>query len=242
MKKTLILVTFLSSFISTAQFLQSRLLKVELKNIEKFMSAVANKTKLYNSKEGQPRYITFQILTGPEAQNFIRMQYAPKVEDFDKIDKVGNAYWQKTTGSLHQSVGNRIWNRNADASYTPDDMSRVNHRRILYYKVKPGSVKDFWRYRTRLVKALKAAEWPQRVSTLNCASGCDGNWVQVRYHHKNFAGEASNNSNFSIVVEKYNEMYGKDSYEDDSQKLQMSVIENSTRHHQRLPELSSPWN
>ena len=221
MKKTLILVTFLSSFISTAQFLQSRLLKVEQKNIEKFMSAVANKTKLYNSKEGQPRYITFQILTGPEAQNFIRMQYAPKVEDFDKIDKVGNAYWQKTTGSLHQSVGNRIWNRNADASYTPDDMSRVNHRRILYYKVKPGAGKDFWRYRTRLVKALK---------------------VQVRYHHKNFAGEASNNSNFSIVVEKYNEMYGKDSYEDDSQKLQMSVIENSTRHHQRLPELSSPWN
>ena len=37
-------------------------------------------------------------------------------------------------------------------------------------------------------------------------------------------------------------MYGEDSYEDDSQKLQMSVIENRTRHHQRLPELSSPWN
>ena len=105
MKKLLTLVTFLFSFISTAQFLQSRLLKVEQKNMEKFMSAVANKTKLYNSKEGQPRYITFQILTGPEAQNFVRMQYAPKVEDFDKIDKVGNAYWQKTTGALHQSVG-----------------------------------------------------------------------------------------------------------------------------------------
>ncbi|MAR43127.1 MAG: hypothetical protein CMC48_03415 [Flavobacteriaceae bacterium] len=242
MKKILILAIFLFSFNSTAQFLQSRLLKVEQKNMEKFMSAVANKTKLYNSKEGQPRYITFQILTGPEAQNFVRMQYAPKVEDFDKIDKVGNAYWQKTTAALHQSVGNRIWYRNSDASYTPEEMSRVNHRRILYYKIKPGMGKDFWRYRTRLVKALKAAEWPQRVSTLNCASGCDGNWVQVRYHHKNFTGEASDNSNFSKVVEKYNEMYGEDSYEDDSQKLQMSVIENRTRHHQRLPELSSPWN
>ena len=242
MKKILTLATFLFSFISTAQFLQSRLLKVEQKNMEKFKSAVANKTKLYNSKEGQPRYITFQILTGPEAQNFVRMQYAPKVEDFDKIDKFGNAYWQKTTAALHQSVGNRIWYRNADASYTPEEMSRVNHRRILYYKIKPGMGKDFWRYRTRLVKALKAAEWPHRVSTLNCASGCDGNWVQVRYHHKNFTGEASDNSNFSKVVEKYNEMYGEDSYEDDSQKLQMSVIENRTRHHQRLPELSSPWN
>ena len=43
MKKLLTLVTFLFSFISTAQFLQSRLLKVEQKNMEKFMSAVANK-------------------------------------------------------------------------------------------------------------------------------------------------------------------------------------------------------
>ena len=102
--------------------------------------------------------------------------------------------------------------------------------------------KDFWRYRTRLVKALKAAEWPQRVSTLNCMSGCDGNVVQVRYHHKNFEGQVSDNSNFSKVIEKYNEMFGEDSYEDDSQKLQMSVTENKTRHHQRLPELSSPWN
>ena len=71
------------------------------------------------------------------------MQYAPKVEDFDKIDKVGNAYWQKTTGALHQSVGSRIWYRNVDASYTPEEMSRVNHRRILYYKIKPGMGKDF---------------------------------------------------------------------------------------------------
>ena len=62
MKKLLTLVTFLFSFISTAQFLQSRLLKVEQKNMEKFMSAVANKTKLYNSKEGQPDILHSRFL------------------------------------------------------------------------------------------------------------------------------------------------------------------------------------
>ena len=241
MKKTLTLVTFLFSFISTAQFLQSRLLKVEQKNMEKFMSAVANKTKLYNSKEGQPRYITFQILTGPEAQNFVRMQYAPKVEDFDKIDKVGNAYWQKTTGALHQSVGNRIWYRNADASYTPEEMSRVNHRRILYYKIKPGMGKDFWRYRTRLVNAMKEAGWKNRVGVMSCMSGCNGNWVMVRYHHKDLSSMQEENSNmFSKVVEKYNQIYGEESYEDDYTNIQLSVSENISHFQKLLPELSSP--
>jgi hypothetical protein len=47
---------------------------------------------------------------------------------------------------------------------------------------------------------------------------------------------------FPIVVEKYDELFGKDSYEEDSQKLQMSVERNMTRHHQRLPQLSSSWN
>ena len=47
---------------------------------------------------------------------------------------------------------------------------------------------------------------------------------------------------FPVVVEKYNALFGKDSYEEDAQKLQLAVERNMTRHHQRLPELSSSWN
>ena len=114
------------------------------------------------------------------------MQYAEEISEFDKVDKVGNDYWFKTTGKLHVSRRNRIFSRNAEATYSPEGAERVDHRRILYDKLKPGKEKDFWRYRTRLVKALEAANWPNRVSTLNCNSGCDGNWVMVRYHHKDF--------------------------------------------------------
>tara|TARA_A200000113_G_C8829325_1_gene343182 strand:- start:607 stop:1338 length:732 start_codon:yes stop_codon:yes gene_type:complete len=225
------------------QFLQSRLLKVNQSNVAEFEASVAQKTKLYNSKEGQPRYITFKILSGPYAQNYIRVQYADEISEFDVIDKVGNDYWFKTTGKLHISEGNRIFSRNTEASYSPKEAQRVNHRRILYYKIKPGMGKHFWRYRTRLVKALEAANWPNRVSTLNCNSGCNGNWVMVRYHHKDFKSEYDDNTKmFPIVVEKYDELFGKNSYEDDSQMLQMSVDENRTRHHQRMPALSSSWN
>ena len=113
------------------QYLQSRLLKVNQSDAAKFEAAVEEKTKLYNSKEGQPRYLTFKILTGPYAQNYVRMQYADDLSEFDAIDKVGNDYWFKTTGKLHVSEGNRIFSRNAEATYSPEGAERVNHRGIL---------------------------------------------------------------------------------------------------------------
>ena len=67
--------------------------------------------------------------------------------------------------------------------YTPEEMSRLITEEYCITKLNL-EWERFWRYRTRLVKALKAAEWPQRISTLNCASGCDGNWVRVRYHQE----------------------------------------------------------
>jgi hypothetical protein len=121
-----------------AQYLQSRLLEVSQENVAKFEAAVAEKTKMYNSKEGQPRYLTFRILTGPNAQNYVRMQYAQNISEFDKVDKVGNDFWFKTTGKLHTSKGNTMLSRNKEASYIPKENKMVNHRRILIYKIKPG--------------------------------------------------------------------------------------------------------
>ena len=84
------------------------------------------------------------------------------------------------------------------------------------YKLIPGKEKDFWRYRIRLTKALKLAGWKNRVGVLTCQSGCNGAWVQVRYHHEDFSSMQEENSKiFPKVVEKYEELYGKDSYEDD---------------------------
>ena len=113
------LLSFLMSLGLQAQYLQSRLLEVSQENVAKFEAAVAEKTKMYNSKEGQPRYLTFRILTGPNAQNYIRMQYAQNISEFDKVDKVGNDFWFKTTGKLHTSTGNTMLSRNKEASYIP---------------------------------------------------------------------------------------------------------------------------
>jgi len=229
--------------VSYGQVVQARVLKVDPMNMEKLGNAIAQKTKLYNNKEGAARFFTFQILTGNQANNFYRVQWAQDISDFDKaVNKEELDYWWKTTGKLHESLANRIWAVNLDATYQPEDARTGNHRRVLYYKLKAEKEKDFWRYRTRLKAALKASGWPSRVGVMNCQSGCNGRWVQIRYHHESFAGEAKDNQDmFPVVVAKYNEMYGEEAYKDDSDRLAQSVSDSWTQHQKLRPEMSSNW-
>ena len=61
MKKIIYTLSFILMLSSmNAQIIQSRLLTVEQENMEKFMEGVAQKTKMYNSKKGQTRYLTFK--------------------------------------------------------------------------------------------------------------------------------------------------------------------------------------
>ena len=137
MKKIIITLSFVFTItLIKAQIIQSRLLMVEQANMQAFMDGVEDKTKKYNSKKGQPNYLTFQILTGNNAQNFIRMQVADSVQEFDNVDTKGNNYWSNKVGSLHKSIGNRIWSANKQTSYIIEDKDRVNHRKIIYYNYK----------------------------------------------------------------------------------------------------------
>ena len=49
--------------------MRARVLQVDQSDISDFEKAVAKKTEMYNSKEDQPRWITFRILSGPQAIN-----------------------------------------------------------------------------------------------------------------------------------------------------------------------------
>ena len=75
---------------------RSRVLQVNQGDVAAFEKAVAKKTEMYNSKEDQPRWVTFRILSGPQANNYLRMQLTTDISDFDNEDLKGNAYWEKT--------------------------------------------------------------------------------------------------------------------------------------------------
>ncbi len=246
MKKIIFMLSFIMTITAmNAQIIQSRLLTVDQDNMEKFMEGVAEKTKLYNSKKGQARYLTFQILTGKNAQNFIRMQVSDSIQELDKVDTEGNNWWWKKVGALHKSTGNYMWSMNKDMSYYNENTARVNHRRIIYYNYKDSGEQDFWRFRERVKKAMVASNYEQNMNVLYCNSGCDGNMVQVRFHHKNFTGQNNDYGKpLNDMIAKYDELYGKDAYEQDSKKVDESLMPNGRmiRHQVLMPELSSPAN
>jgi len=221
---------------------RSRVLQVDQANVAAFEKAVAKKTKMYNSKEGQPRWITFRILSGPQANNYLRMQMTTDISDFDNEDVKGNAYWQKTVGSLHTSLGNRFWSRNNWSSYVPDDSKPMTLRRVMYYNYKDSGEQDFWRFRRRVKIAMTESGYGSRMSVLVCTSGCEGNVVQVRFHHDGFTGQSSDYGEpLQNMIAKYNELYGEDAYEQDSNSVDATLEDNGRiiRHHEIIPELSS---
>jgi len=52
--------------------------------------------------------------------------------------------------------------------------------------------------------------------------------------------QKENSEMFPKVVEKYEEIYGEDSYEDDYINISLSVSENISNYQKRLTKLSSP--
>ena len=252
MKKIILLLTALITIApSFAQdnmpqqwLMRARILQVDQSDVSAFEKAVAKKTEMYNNKEDQPRWITFRILSGPQANNYLRMQLTTDVSEFDNEDMKGNAYWEKTVGPLHTSLGNRYWARNNWSSYVPEDPKPQTNRRIIYYNYKDSGEQDFWRFRGRVKRAMIESGYPSRVSVLVCNSGCNGNVVQVRFHHDGFTGQSSDYGEpLQNMIASYNEIYGDDSYAQDSAKMAESLEENgrSIRHHEYLPELSSNW-
>ena len=93
MKKLLLLFAVLTIAPTIAQestpqqwLFRARVLQVNQSDVEAFEKGVAKKTKMYNSKEDQPRWVTFRILSGPQANNYLRMQPTTDVSDFENED------------------------------------------------------------------------------------------------------------------------------------------------------------
>ena len=91
---------------------------------------------------------------------------------------------------------------------------------------------------------MEESGYDSRMSVLVCQSGCNGNVVQVRFHHNGWVGQTSDYGEpLAAMVEKYNEMFGEDAYEQDSDRMNESLLPEGSiiRHHELLPELSSAW-
>jgi hypothetical protein len=240
---TLLLILFVSSL--SAQVGQARVLEVKDGHMDKFMSGVAKKTQMYNNSEDSDKFYTFQILTGPNATDFIRVRWMESINELDNpIDPDELAYWNKNARPHYTEGAARIWSRNANLSHVPEDSGNTNLRRVIYYNYKDSGEQDFWRFRQRVKKAMVESGYKSAMNVLGCASGCNGNWVQVRFHHDGYAGQSADYGEpLQAMIEKYNELYGNDAYEQDSDKVDASLMPEGRRirHLMLMPEMSSSW-
>lgn len=240
---TLLLILFVSSL--TAQVGQARILEVKDGHMDKFMSGVAKKTQMYNNSEDSEKFYTFQILTGPNATDFIRVRWMESMNELDNpVDADELAYWNKNARPHYTEGAARIWSRNANLSHVPEESGNTNLRRVIYYNYKDSGEQDFWRFRQRVKKAMVESGYGSAMNVLGCASGCNGNWVQVRFHHDGYAGQSADYGEpLQAMIEKYNELYGNDAYEQDSDKVDATLMPEGRRirHLMLMPEMSSSW-
>ena len=240
---TLLLFLFISSL--SAQVGQARILEVKDGHMDKFMSGVAKKTQMYNNSEDSEKFYTFQILTGPNATDFIRVRWMESINELDNpVDADELAYWNKNARPHYTEGAARIWSRNANLSHVPEESGNTNLRRVIYYNYKDSGEQDFWRFRQRVKKAMVESGYGSAMNVLGCASGCNGNWVQVRFHHDGYAGQSADYGEpLQAMIEKYNELYGNDAYEQDSDKVDATLMPEGRRirHLMLIPEMSSSW-
>lgn len=225
-----------------SQILQTRVLYVENENIEAFESAVAKKTKMFNGKGAKEKFFTFKILTGPNAQNYIRMRVVNSLSELDYQNTKGNSYWFKNVP--HTSGGTSLWARDLEASYVTNLYEGINHRRISILSYKEDKKEDFWIFQMRVKKAYEKIGHPYNKSIFRQISGgSKPNVVMVRWVYKNFEDEEDWRENgIPKLVSAYNELFGEDTMEIDYKKFRESLVTDwgMTRHHTFMPELSSP--
>ena len=213
--------------------------------MDKFMSGVAKKTQMYNNSEDSEKFYTFQILTGPNATDFIRVRWMESMNELDNpVDADELSYWNKNARPYYTEGAARIWSRNANLSHVPEESGNTNLRRVIYYNYKDSGEQDFWRFRQRVKKAMVESGYGSAMNVLGCASGCNGNWVQVRFHHDGYAGQSADYGEpLQAMIEKYNELYGNDAYEQDSDKVDATLMPEGRRirHLMLMPEMSSSW-
>jgi len=236
MRNYLILLLTLSFTFASSQIYTSRTIEIEQGQMDKFIEAASKKTQMFNNDENNFAYYTFQILSGEDTGKIFRVQVGtPEMMDAGLDQKEAN-YWSKNVGPYikSNSAGRTVmWWRNADASFVPESSSDNDLRMVMFYNYKDEGEVDFWRFRERQAKARAALGEDQLDSAMNvmvCSSGCNGNWVAIFFSYESFEAQRNiNQEGLPKLVEKYNEMFGGGSYEQDVARVDASLMPNGRR-------------
>ena len=193
---------------------------------QKFESALAEKTKIYNKSDNA--VYTAVLMTGTEAENGKYERIMPRRSNQWYSETLGTAetkFWQDNVAKYVQSgEGPYVWQRIKRLCINFDEPNPNKYFRSLTRVLKNGNNDNFWRYLERYTKVLRKVRPDIQWGVFILNSGGNTNTVRLltAFNDPNKRqGETENGQARKV----YDEMFGEGSWEDDFQKYNECLVE-----------------
>ena len=206
-------------------YLTSFLYEAKAGMIDKFESAAAKKTKMFNSEEGNIIW-TYRVLTGPAQGQYVRFLINQSSEDYgqDKSEEYG--YWEENVSKYANSVsGAQHWRLNEPLSVGDDSTDAPKYLERSTVVMIPGMETNVYRalYRQGVIMdKVYSGSTVRRVFTL--VSG--GNTQTIAsFRAFNEFPHWGNLTEDQSWEDLYNEEFGWQQFDTDSQAYDNSIRE-----------------
>ena len=216
--------------------------------------ALKTKTQKYNTKDNEPKIYTFAVRASQKGKlsTYVRLTYAPTLGELS----VGGSgqpgmmdYWMKNVDvHISSSSSNEIFTLRKSATHNDALGTEKPMRRVFHYNIKHGEQDNFWKIRDNLPKAIEKSGVDLDINSFNSFAGGSRQHARIVVFGKDLASFESGSGNGSKIKDAYNEIYGNNSWDDDWELHNKSLLNgaygngwgNSVELLEFIPELSSP--
>ena len=251
------LLLFILIFSSTSvigQAISIRYITAKKGENSQLREALKTKTQKYNTKDNEPKIYTFAVRASQKGKlsTYVRLTYAPTLGGLS----VGGSgqpgmmeYWMKNVDvHISSSSSNEIFTLRQSATHNDAIGTEKRMRRVFHYNIKHGEQDNFWKIRDNLPKAIEKSGVDLDINSFNSFAGGSRQHARIVVFGKDLASFESGSGNGSKIKDAYNEIYGNNSWDDDWELHNKSLLNgaygngwgNSVELLEFIPELSSP--
>ena len=191
--------------------------------VQKFESAVALKTKTFNSSP-ELGIFTYKVITGPNSGTYERVEANKKPADYDMDRSVEGAYWDKNVAKyIAKEQGQKRWQRLKNGSYNFDPATGTPSQYITrtVYDVKADKIMHFRRFMSRITEILTLREMEGNVLLFRLVSGGSRNQFIRVVGFSTY--ERMMKSSETTWEEDYNKLFGWGSWSEDIANFDASL-------------------
>ena len=209
--------------------------------VQKFESAVALKTKTFNSTP-ELAIFTYKVITGPNSGTYERIEANKKPAYYDMDRSVEGAYWNKNVSKyIANEEGQKRWTRlnNGSYNFNPETDAPSKYITRTVFDVKADKIMHFRRFMYRITEILKLREIDVSVLLFRLESGGNRNQFVRVVGFSSY--ERVMKSSETTWEEDYNKLFGCGSWAEDIANFDASIemYGEKVETLQLVPELST---